>query len=106
MGRFVVVGGASSARAPRTSPPRPAASCWSTWEDPGHATAAGAGIVAPGLSLKLPPAWQPLAFAAVAAYQPLLEELREQGQVGIEYQVVGAIHLARSRPSASSFRTR
>ena len=65
-------------------------------EDPGHATAAGAGIVAPGLSLKLPPAWQPLAFAAVATYEPLLEELHEQGQRGIEYQVVGAIHLARS----------
>jgi D-amino-acid dehydrogenase len=65
-------------------------------EDPGHATAAGAGIVAPGLSLKLPPEWQPLAFAAVASYEPLLEELREHGQSGIEYQVVGAIHLARS----------
>jgi D-amino-acid dehydrogenase len=65
-------------------------------EDPGHATAAGAGIVAPGLSLKLPSAWQPLAFAAVASYERLLEELREQGQTDLEYQVVGAVQLARS----------
>jgi D-amino-acid dehydrogenase len=65
-------------------------------DDPGHATAAGAGIVAPGLSLKLPPDWQPLAFAAVASYERLLEELRDQGQPEVEYQVVGAIQLARS----------
>jgi D-amino-acid dehydrogenase len=65
-------------------------------EDPGHATAAGAGIVAPGLSLALAPAWQPLAYAAVAFYAELLDELRARGQVEIEYQVVGAIQLARS----------
>jgi D-amino-acid dehydrogenase len=65
-------------------------------EDPGHATAAGAGIVAPGLSLTLTPAWQPLAFAALASYERLLDELREQGQAGIEYEVVGAVHVART----------
>jgi D-amino-acid dehydrogenase len=65
-------------------------------EDPGHATAAGAGIVAPGLSLALAPAWQPLAFAAVASYEQLLAELRADGESAIEYQVVGAIQLARS----------
>ena len=65
-------------------------------EDPGQATAAGAGIVAPGLSRTLAPAWRPLAFAAVAFYEKLLEGLGERGETEIEYDVVGAIQLARS----------
>ena len=64
--------------------------------DPGHATAAGAGIVAPGLSTKLSPAWEPLAFAAVGYYPQLLEELGGSVPAAVEYRTVGAIHLARS----------
>jgi D-amino-acid dehydrogenase len=65
-------------------------------EDPGHATAAGAGIVAPGLSRALAPAWEPLAFAAVGSYGQLVQELREESESDIDYEVVGAIQLARS----------
>jgi D-amino-acid dehydrogenase len=64
--------------------------------DPGRATDAGAGIVAPGLSTALARETEPLAFAAVGYYPRLLEELRELGRLAVGYDVVGAVHVARN----------
>ena len=62
--------------------------------DVGQATAAGAGIVAPGLSTTLPATWLPLAFAAAADYPRLLSELAEVGQDDLGYETVGLLQVA------------
>ena len=48
--------------------------------DPGYATAAGAGIIAPGTSFRPLPAFYPFGSAAVAYYTTLLAELAEDGE--------------------------
>lgn len=62
--------------------------------DPGQATAAGAGIVAPGTSLGAPDAWYPLAFRAVAFYADLVAALADDGETNTGYEVVGELFVA------------
>ena len=68
--------------------------------DDGHATRAGAGIVAPGTSLRDLPDFYTLAKPAVAYYPELLEALAaiDAGPTG--YGVVGKIFLAESDAEA------
>jgi D-amino-acid dehydrogenase len=73
-------------------------------DDPGQATAAGAGIVAPGLSITLPLALEPLAFQAVRYYGQLLQKLGDKGQTAVEYQEVGLLHVARSDQEKAQLR--
>jgi D-amino-acid dehydrogenase len=62
--------------------------------DPGHATAAGAGIVAPG-SLSSPPAsWSALGVRAVAFYPELIAALADDGIADAGYTVTGALLIA------------
>jgi D-amino-acid dehydrogenase len=62
--------------------------------DPGHATAAGAGIVAPG-SLSSPPAsWSALGVKAVAFYPELVAALTDDGMADAGYEVTGALLIA------------
>jgi D-amino-acid dehydrogenase len=49
--------------------------------DVGQATAAGAGIIAPGASYHPPAAFFPLAFRAVGYYDTLLAALAEDGEM-------------------------
>lgn len=67
---------------------------------PGQATAAGAGIIAPGTTFKSPPAFFPLAFHAVAHYEGLLEQLAEDGEIHTGYETVGLLHVATSTEEA------
>jgi D-amino-acid dehydrogenase len=61
---------------------------------PGQATAAGAGIIAPGTSFRPPAAFFPLAFRAVAYYDELLASLSEDGERHTGYETVGLLHVA------------
>ena len=63
-------------------------------QQPGQATAAGAGIIAPGTSFKPPAAFFPLAFRAVASYEGLLARLEEDGESETGYETVGLLHVA------------
>jgi D-amino-acid dehydrogenase len=62
--------------------------------DQGHATAAGAGIVAPGTSLRAPSAWYPLAFRSAAYYPELVASLAEDGIADTGYAVPGGMVIA------------
>ncbi|GIL25333.1 NAD(P)/FAD-dependent oxidoreductase [Actinocatenispora comari] len=62
--------------------------------DTGHATAAGAGIVAPATAFTTPAAWYPLAFQAVAFYQELVAALRDDGITDTGYSVTGGLFIA------------
>ncbi len=64
--------------------------------DAGHATAAGAGIIAPGGSLRPLPEFFPLAADAVAAYPVLIERLADLDAGDTRYDVVGELFLATS----------
>lgn len=63
-------------------------------KDIGHATAAGAGIIAPGTSQRPLPAFYPFAAVAVRYYPRLVASLAEIGQVQTGYDVVGELVLA------------
>lgn len=63
--------------------------------DDGHATAAGAGIIAPGTSLAPPPGFVPLGKIAVDYYERLIPELAEDGEANTGYAQVGMIFVAR-----------
>lgn len=65
-------------------------------EDAGHATAAGAGIIAPGSSTRPAAAFYPLAQAAASYYPDLVASLAEIGQTDTRYEVVGELLLART----------
>jgi D-amino-acid dehydrogenase len=69
--------------------------------DVGQATAAGAGIIAPGTTYKSPAPFYPLAFQAVAYYEKLLGDLAEDGETETGYEVVGLLHVATSDDEAS-----
>ena len=69
--------------------------------DEGHATRAGAGIVAPGTSLRDLPAFYTLAGPAVAYYPDLLAALAEIGAGPTGYDVVGKLFLARNDEEAA-----
>ena len=66
----------------------------------GRATAAGAGIVAPGTSLRAPEAYATLSEAAAADYPRLLACLREDGQDTGWYGACGALFVAADEPEA------
>lgn len=68
---------------------------------PGQATAAGAGIIAPGTSFKPPAAFFPLAFRSVAYYEELLASLAEDGESNTGYETVGLLHVATSADEAA-----
>lgn len=57
----------------------------------GQATAAGAGIICPGLSRGQPDAWYSLAFPAAAYYPELVGRLADDGETDLGYGVPGAI---------------
>jgi D-amino-acid dehydrogenase len=69
--------------------------------DAGQATAAGAGIIAPGTTYKSPAPFYPLAFQAVAYYEELLGYLAEDGETEIGYEVAGLLHVATSDDEAA-----
>jgi D-amino-acid dehydrogenase len=60
----------------------------------GQATAAGAGIVAPGVSIRPPPVWYPFAAAAVRAYPSLVDALRSDGEADAGYETCGGLFVA------------
>lgn len=62
--------------------------------DQGHATRAGAGIIAPGTSQRPLPAFYPFAAVAVRHYPELIASLAEVGQTATGYDVVGELILA------------
>jgi D-amino-acid dehydrogenase len=62
--------------------------------DDGQATAAGAGIVAPGTVLSASPGWYPLAFGGAAYYPELLASLAEDGIADAGYTVTGGLFIA------------
>lgn len=62
--------------------------------DAGQATAAGAGIIAPGTSLRDLPSFLPLATPAVRFYPELLAHLAEDGETDTGYEVAGTLHVA------------
>lgn len=67
----------------------------------GPATAAGAGIVAPGISLGMPEPYAALSYAAAANYPPLLAALAEDGQETGWYAVCGALFVAADAAEAA-----
>lgn len=68
--------------------------------DIGQATAAGAGIIAPGSSPRATPEFLALAHPASAYYPELLAQLAEDGETDTGYEVVGMLHVATSAEEA------
>ncbi len=64
--------------------------------DDGHATAAGAGIIAPGTSMRPLPAFFPLAADAVRYYPTLVEKLAGLDAGDTRYEVIGQLFVASS----------
>ena len=62
--------------------------------DAGHATAAGAGIIAPGTSTRSLPAFYPFAADAVRYYPRLVARLAELEAGDTRYEVVGKLFVA------------
>ncbi len=62
--------------------------------DAGHATAAGAGIIAPGTSLRPLPAFYPLAADAARYYPELIARLADLDAGDTRYEVVGELFVA------------
>lgn len=65
-------------------------------QDQGHATAAGAGIIAPSTSLHLPQAFYSLTFEALGYYPELVEKLTELEAGDTRYEVVGKLLIAKT----------
>ena len=63
-------------------------------DEPGQATAAGAGIVCPWSSRITDPAWHALADTAAAYYPELVAGLAADGGTDVGYRQVGALRLA------------
>jgi D-amino-acid dehydrogenase len=61
---------------------------------PGQATAAGAGIIAPGTSLRPLPEFYPFAARAVRAYPDLVARLAADGETDTGYETVGKLFVA------------
>jgi glycine/D-amino acid oxidase-like deaminating enzyme len=70
-------------------------------DDPGQATAAGAGIIAPATSTRPLPAFYPLAYRAGAYYDELRAALAEDGETATGYDVPGLLHVATSETEAA-----
>src|SRR5215211_7297059 len=69
--------------------------------DEGQATAAGAGIIAPGTSFKAPDTSFELSKAAVEHYPRLLAALAEDGETNTGYEAVGALFIAANDEEAT-----
>ena len=72
--------------------------------DVGQATAAGAGIIAPGSSPRATPEFLVLAHPASAHYPELLAQLAEEGETETGYDVVGMLHVATSAEEADQLK--
>ena len=70
--------------------------------DEGHATQAGAGIIAPGMNIRDPDANYPLMKAAIDYYPHIVEVLAADGEPETGYETVGALFIARNEVEASS----
>ncbi|MCA9860015.1 MAG: FAD-dependent oxidoreductase, partial [Thermomicrobiales bacterium] len=70
--------------------------------DEGHATQAGAGIIAPGMNIHDPDAIYPLLEAAIDYYPTIVELLTEDGESNTSYESVGALFIARSDDEAAT----
>lgn len=71
--------------------------------DPGRATDAGAGIIAPETSSRDPDPWFTLAIAAVRLYPALVARLREAGAADTGYAVCGQLTVAVSDDEVEAF---
>ena len=69
--------------------------------DDGQATAAGAGIIAPGTSLRDPPLFLTIATPAVRYYPELVAQLAEDGETETGYETCGALFVATSDAEAA-----
>lgn len=69
--------------------------------EPGTATNAGAGIIAPGSSVHLTPAGLDIARAAIDYYPRLLTELAADGETNTGYATVGSLFVARDDDEAA-----
>lgn len=69
--------------------------------DAGQATAAGAGIISPGTSIRPLPAFFTIGRPASAFYEPLLAQLAEDGETASGYEVAGLLHVATSEDEAA-----
>ncbi len=70
--------------------------------DDGHATQAGAGIIAPGMNLRDPEADYPLLVAAIDYYPRLVELLTSDGERDTGYETAGALFVARDDTEAAT----
>jgi D-amino-acid dehydrogenase len=70
--------------------------------DEGHATQAGAGIIAPGMNVRDSETGYPLRKAAIAYYAELVESLTADGEPDAGYEQVGALFVARSEEEAAT----
>jgi len=62
--------------------------------DVGHATAAGAGIIAPGTTLRMLPVFNDLVTRSAEFYPHLIASLAEDGETDTGYDVVGSLNIA------------
>jgi D-amino-acid dehydrogenase len=69
--------------------------------DAGQATAAGAGIISAGTSLRALPAFLALGLPASRYYATLIAALADDGETGTGYEVVGLLHVATSGDEAA-----
>jgi D-amino-acid dehydrogenase len=70
--------------------------------DEGHATQAGAGIIAPGMNVRDSEAGYELRKAAIAYYAELVGSLMADGETDTGYEQVGALFIARSEAEAET----
>lgn len=68
--------------------------------DEGHATQAGAGIIAPGMNVRDSETGYELRKAAITYYNELVESLTSDGEPDTGYERVGALFVARSEAEA------
>lgn len=68
---------------------------------PGQATAAAAGIIAPGTTFRAPSAFFPLALRATAYYEELLADLAHDGESSTGYETAGLLHVATTEEEAA-----
>jgi D-amino-acid dehydrogenase len=70
--------------------------------DEGHATQAGAGIIAPGMNVRDSETGYELRKAAIAYYTELVDALTADGEPDTGYEQVGALFIARSEAEAET----
>lgn len=68
----------------------------------GHATQAGAGIIAPGMNVRDAETGYELRKAAIAYYDPLVRLLAEDGETETSYERAGALFVARDEAEAET----